>query len=290
MIFGTDTGKDQPNGTYDPGAFEILNIEDPGFEAKAERNLREGRPCDAYVWCYSNDTNEAFFRSSIARAQAAGIHRVWLDFEEEGVAGNWRIELWFRICDELRVHAGYYGNDWRFDHARFRDRPFWYCGYPDPNDGAWRRGYGPIANRDVQVFQFSSSSGTLDRNIVWDADWWQDWSGRASTLLRDEEDDVQFVMSDEPGKKPAYRVWEHPTVGGPVKKLVDPQELQRLSSEAFLGLVKTNMGQPFRAAPGFLDSIPDLHDAVSGSHGAGVANQSRRFAFRPRRPFRGQPG
>ncbi len=144
-IFGVDTSKFQPLGTYDAGAHEVINIEDPTFEAKVQRNAIEGRPTDAYVWIYSNDRVGDFTAWAIIKAAGSGVQRIWADYEEEGVEGNWRLDQFFAACDQFGAPSGYYGNDWRFDHGRYRDRPFWLVGYPDPNDGVWRDHFQPRA-------------------------------------------------------------------------------------------------------------------------------------------------
>lgn len=175
MIHGTDTAKFQPDGTYDPGAFEIVNVEDPQFEQKTARNLREARPSGAYAWIYSNDHVPEFTSWAIDRARAAGANfGVWADYEEEGPEGQWRLEKFFGVCDEKGERAGYYANNWRVDHRLFAGRPFWLAGYPDPNDGVWRDGYTPRASRDVQVWQWSSGGG-LDRNVIIDEAWFARW-------------------------------------------------------------------------------------------------------------------
>ena len=102
--------------------------------------------------------------------RAANLGRL----EEEGVEGNWRLDQFFAACDQFGAPSGYYGNDWRFDHGRYRDRPFWLAGYPDPNDGVWRDHFQPRASRPVQLWQFSSGGG-IDRNVVADDAWFAQW-------------------------------------------------------------------------------------------------------------------
>ena len=178
MIFGTDTARYQQDGTYDPGDFEIVNVEDPQFEQKTARNLRDGRPTGAYVWIYPGTNVYAFTVWAARKARAAGINfGVWADYEQDGVTLD-LLHQFFSACDELGETSGYYGNDWRFGHDAFADRPYWYCGYPDPNDGAWRTYYTPRASRPVQLFQFTSGGG-LDRNVVWDESWFRSWGGSA---------------------------------------------------------------------------------------------------------------
>jgi len=198
-IFGTDTARYQAIGTYDPGAFEIVNIEDPQFLAKKAKNDGEGRPTDFYVWCYTNDQNETFFRWAIAKAKAAGVTRGWLDYEEQGPEGSPRVDTWFRVADEQRIKSGYYANDWRLDHTPYLGRPFWLAGYPDPNDGVWRDGYKPQSNRPVQLWQYSSGGG-MDRDIVIDETWWNGWIGNdgptpeAAPGVPMEEDAMRYVI------------------------------------------------------------------------------------------------
>lgn len=224
MIFGTDTARYQPLGTYDPGAFEIVNIEDPQFEAKVSKNNADGRPTDAYVWCYSNDGNEAFYRWAIAKAKVSGVTRLWLDYEEEGPEGSWRVALWFRVCDELGVQSGYYSNDWRLDHTPFLNRPYWYAGYPDPNDGNWRDGYAPRSSRPVQLFQFTSGGG-MDRNAVWDESWFHAWVGGSFTpiagdgeLSQQDRDIIGQWLQDD---RALYGKWMQEQSANVVKALGD---------------------------------------------------------------------
>ena len=203
MIFGTDTARYQPLGTYDPGAFEIVNIEDPQFEQKTARNLADGRPTGYYVWIYPGTDVHAFTRWAIGKARAAGSNfGAWADYEQDGVTLD-LLDRFFAACDEAGEKAGYYGNDWRFGHDRFLARPFWLAGYPDPNDGQWRDGWAPRASRSVQLWQFTSGGG-LDRNVVTDPAWFAAWGGPTSSISStSQEDDMPHVgLKARPGDPP----------------------------------------------------------------------------------------
>lgn len=179
MIFGTDTARYQPLGTYDPGSFEVVNGDDPQLAVKSRRNADDGRPTSIYIWVYSWQTastlvdrlQDAIERAGVPMTMLSG----WWDFEtnEDGsVPSGLVLDQALHLARDRGMETGYYGNDFHFDHSTKLGFAYWYAGYPDPNDGRWRDGYAPRARRDVQVFQWASGGG-LDRNVIWDEPWYQ---------------------------------------------------------------------------------------------------------------------
>lgn len=172
MIFGTDTSKWQPLGTYDPGSFEIVNAEDPYLSAKIVRNDAEGRPWGLYVWVNEAEGGQ----SLVARAQRAiklvgdPALGVWWDYEDRGVE-PWQLKDAFKVADSVGLWSGYYSGASMLDHSQFLDREWWLAQYPWPNDGSFPGMDKMHAPRDVTIWQFSSG-GNLDRNVIVDEAWY----------------------------------------------------------------------------------------------------------------------
>lgn len=182
-IFGTDTAKYQPLGTYDPGAFEIINAQDPGVHSKIDRNKADGRPWGLYVWVYPGQSGASLTdvaASVIARAGTPPLG-VWWDYEDPGV-GEWQLQQAFAEADARGIKSGYYSNAHTANHGLFLDRPWWYAAYPGNNDGSFP-GLGAMRNpRPVHIWQYSSGGG-LDRNVIVDEGWYSDFTDTTGELF-----------------------------------------------------------------------------------------------------------
>lgn len=176
-IFGTDTAKYQALGTYDPGAFEIINAQDPTVAAKIARNKADRRPWGLYVWVYPGQSGASLVdvaASVIAWAGSPDLG-VWWDYEAAGV-GEWQLQQAFAEADRRGIKSGYYSNAGTVNHGLFLDRPWWYAAYPDPNDGSFP-GVAAMRNpRPVHIWQYTSGGG-LDRNVVVDEGWYSSFLG-----------------------------------------------------------------------------------------------------------------
>jgi hypothetical protein len=178
VIFGTDTSRYQRPGTYHPGEHEVINAEDPTLPAKVARNVAEGRPWGVYLWVYPGQPVPVARRVVEIRSLGYGDPPMgyWWDYEEAGVE-PWQLVDAFARADELGVRSGYYCNNHVVDHAAFLSRPFWLAQYPRANDGTFPGFATMRASRPVHLWQFTSTSGTLDQNVVVDHEWWDSWVG-----------------------------------------------------------------------------------------------------------------
>jgi GH25 family lysozyme M1 (1,4-beta-N-acetylmuramidase) len=197
-IFGIDISKYQDDSTIDSANYVILNIEDPGFARKARRADAQAKPWGPYCWIYPTDNAyaRALFTASKARAVGVGEPPLgcWADYEDNGVY-HAQLVSWFQALDATGMRGGYYTNDWRVDHAALiRDvgtRWYWVAGYPGGNDGSWPGWNQLRTSRPAQLWQYSSSNGSLDRNVVVDLSWWQD------SILSDQQGGFLMALSDE---------------------------------------------------------------------------------------------
>lgn len=193
MIFGVDVSKYNAPGTYDPGSFEIFNIEDPGVGQKIDIAKAAGRPWGIYVWIYPGSNVAAFTQWAINSVRQWGEPPlgVWADYEQDGVNLG-QLDDFFRTADAMGMKSGYYGNDWRFGHGNYLNRPFWLAGYPGANDGSFPgMVYG--ASRPVQIWQFTSSNGALDRNVVVDEGWWGTWGGSTAAAQKGDDKVAMYI-------------------------------------------------------------------------------------------------
>jgi hypothetical protein len=174
-IFGTDTSKFQRFGTYEAGAFEIVNAEDPTMPTKIARNVDDARPWGLYVWVYAGEGGASLINRARVAIDRAGHGvpplLVWWDYEDKGVA-QWQLDDAFRAADSVGLPTGYYSNPGTVDHAPLLARPWWMAAYPGMNDGTFPGLANMRAPRPVNIWQFSSSNGNLDRNIVIDDAWY----------------------------------------------------------------------------------------------------------------------
>ncbi len=179
--FGVDTSLYQPLGSYDPGSFEIINALDPTLPQKVARNQAEGRPWGIYSWVFPGENGSYAVGRAIAALGKTGAAAAplgfWWDYEDNGVVQS-QLDQAFATSDAEGYYSGYYGNDYRFDHSTLLNRPYWMAAYPNPNDGVWQ-GWTPSASRPVQIWQWTSTNGTLDQNVVIDEAWYLSLAGGA---------------------------------------------------------------------------------------------------------------
>lgn len=204
MIFGTDTSKYQRDGTYDPGAFEIVNAEDPTMPTKVQREALNGRPAGLYVWVYPGEPGHSMVnraQAALARAGAPCELGVWWDYEDRGVA-QWQLADVFQAADAVGLWSGYYSNAGTVDHGPLMNRAWWLAAYPGANDGSFP-GLGQMrAPRPVNIWQYSSSQGSLDRNVIVDDGWYSQKIGAdmalspedLATLAQWHQDDRKVII------------------------------------------------------------------------------------------------
>ncbi len=194
MIFGTDTSAYQAVGSYAPGAFEIINALDPTLPQKVSSE----RPWGVYSWVFPGEDGaytaaRAF--AAVNRAGSAPPLGLWWDYEDNGVVQS-QLDQAFAASDREGFWSGYYSNEWRVDHSTLLTRPFWLAAYPDPNDGVWRDGYSANSRRPVNIWQWTSSNGTLDQNVIIDEAWYQSIGAPTQRAL---EAEVGFIRHTTDG-------------------------------------------------------------------------------------------
>lgn len=186
-IFGTDTSRYQPLGSYDPGEFEIVNAEEPDgnggdFTATIEKNINDGRPWGIYVWAYPGQ--RARLEAAVARVEFL-FGKVpplgyWLDYEQHGCE-QWQIDAFREDALRLGVKAGLYTYLFILPTVDPRDLPLWLAYYPRRNDGSYPADQiGDALAAGAVMWQFTSSANApvgLDRNVVIDEDWYRSWLG-----------------------------------------------------------------------------------------------------------------
>lgn len=144
---------------------------------------------------------------------------------------------------QLEVHEeiGYYSNDWRVQHNDLLHLPFWLAAYPAPNDGVWRANE-PRAGRPINLWQWTSSSGTLDKNAVWDEPWFNTLVEGGSMPTSEEIAaavvDAIFTDHELPSVFALHMLKYHDDLVAPIKdfagktsKLLDWTELQHLATQ-----------------------------------------------------------
>lgn len=187
--FGTDTSEYQAPGTYDPGAFELINAEDPTMPVKVARNRDERRPWGLYVWVYpDDDASTLVARAEAAIASAGGVPPlgVWWDDETEGddpgtlvAAGN--------LLDAHGIGNGDYGSADTLSAPELAGRRAWVAQYPGDNDGDYPGDDQLEFGRPATIWQYSSTRGALDRDAIMDDAWYQDATNGGDDVLNDDD-------------------------------------------------------------------------------------------------------
>lgn len=187
----------------------ILNVEDPAFVDKAHMVLAYGRLLGGYKWIYPDQAGDRQAGIALDRIDSAGLSPgalslgLWADHEDgpppwqitRAVIDTWHAWGWTK--------AGYYSNAHQIEHEHFGDVPWWYAAYPGRNDGTYP---GPITwalPRDPVFWQFSSTGGRLDVNVVVDEAFLAQWVTTipipATPPAPIPEDDMKLVRVVETG-------------------------------------------------------------------------------------------
>lgn len=181
-------------------SFTILNVKDPGFASKAREARDRALPWGVYSWVYAGADQRVNARLCVVAVEQAGLdsHAVplgyWADYEDAGVTED-QLGPWFAGLDTLGVRGGYYANPGKI--GGFRDRPYWMAQYPWPNDGSYRPNDMADAGRPVNIWQFTSTAGTLDQNVVVDEAWFHAWVG---TPTQEDGDDMDIIQVKGTGR------------------------------------------------------------------------------------------
>jgi hypothetical protein len=167
------------------GDFVILNVEDPGFGDKVARAVEQATSWGVYQWIYPGEAPPVGGMHDRTTGLGHGEPPVgyWADFEQVGCTPD-LLDSWFGQCDAHGLKAGYYSGPTFLDHSPFLSRAWWCAAYPGTNDGSYP-GVGALwpssRPRPMQLWQFTSTNGTLDQDSVEDPEWWAAWLGTAST-------------------------------------------------------------------------------------------------------------
>jgi hypothetical protein len=166
-------------------AFTIINVRDPSLAGKAREARDRGLPWSIYVWIFPPGHEQFEDGAQLCDRLQRGIDACgmrptlldgWWDYENTVGFPNpveqGQLDQVFAEADQRGLRTGYYANPGRADDQKLSARPFWMAQYPDPNDGAFP-GFGAMTDpgRSVQLWQFTSTVGTLDQNIVVDEAW-----------------------------------------------------------------------------------------------------------------------
>lgn len=182
MIYGIDISSYQGPGVpgiEEPLSFVIINVRDPGLETKCKICRDElGIPWGGYSWIDPGVSQDSVAGWAADRVRAAGEPPLglWADYEQDGV-DDWQLTQFRQRCDGIGIKSGYYANGWRPNHDLHRGWAFWQAAYPGRNDGSFP-GFGNMpVYRDTQIWQYSSSGGFLDRNVIVDEAWFYSFVG-----------------------------------------------------------------------------------------------------------------
>lgn len=165
----------------------ILNVEDPGYIAKAERARDENKPVLIYTWVYPGDGRGAVDRAVDAMATLTGrgvnVLDVAFDYEQNGVTP-----------DDLRTAIGYgrqhglpmiaYTYLFELDPTLRQvlidtGVPLWIAFYPGANDGSYPAWAEQVArDTGAVLWQYTSSNGVRDRSVVLDTAWFYSLAGQ----------------------------------------------------------------------------------------------------------------
>jgi len=165
--------------------FAILNIDDPGCSAKAARADELGIPWALYSWLYAGNGPESVTRLEAMAdlLELDGIGRPpkggFVDFEANGVsAGDLRHARETPCRDPLGAYTYLYllttlpglADEWWAWSGR------WIAYYPGDNGGGYPAGRdGDARAWGSMLWQFTSSDGTRDRDVIIDPAAWAEW-------------------------------------------------------------------------------------------------------------------
>lgn len=243
-----DEGPDGSDAVADPFAkFIIINAEDPRGGNKAHRAVDLGKPWTIYPWVYPGESGNAIVDRALRAADRWGAGRptlgdFWADYEQGGVA-PWQLAQARERRDRDGLIGGVYtylyvlngqggmAQEWFAWDLR------WIAYYPGGNTGArvdWA--VGDAQRWDALWWQYTSSNGTRDRNIV----------------VNDEEKHARLINPTAPAPAPPKPKRNNMELiigpvygGGRMSVLVDPagDEVGRYTSQNIEG-VDTAFGIP----------------------------------------------
>ncbi len=211
MGFIADLSRYDPIEAVDLYDGVILNVEDPGFAAKRDRAVANGKPWGVYSWVYPGGGVGAVDRALVGRGSPLGM---WLDYEQGGVAPSDLTAAYGR-ADQLGVKVGVYTYLYILDSVAgtLGDHPLWLAYYPGQNDGSYVPSMSDQARaRGAILHQFTSSNGTRDLNVVVDEARWAAWTGAtpapAPGPVTNEESIDMYIVSDPARPADKYLVGE----------------------------------------------------------------------------------
>lgn len=174
MGFIADLSRYDPVEAVDLYDGVILNVEDPGYEAKRDRAIARGVPWGVYSWVYPGKGPAAIERVHGIDAPLG----VWLDYEQAGVQPV-DLSAALTLADGLGMRVGVYTYLYILPTVKDRigDHPLWLAYYPGRNDGVYAEGFSEDARRHgALLHQFTSSEGRRDLNVVLDQTRWATWT------------------------------------------------------------------------------------------------------------------
>lgn len=198
---GTDISRYDSTSPADTSAvdeqraqFVILNIEDPGCANKAHRAHEIGKLWALYSWLYPGRGAESAHRlqAMVDLLVLDGLpvppKGGFLDFEENGVsaadltAGRLAAATLptpigpYTYLYLLRSEPGLFEEWWKWSGR-------WIAYYPGANDGSYPADQiGDAEAWGAMLWQFSSSNGTRDRDVVVDETEWAAWGTPGQTV------------------------------------------------------------------------------------------------------------
>lgn len=233
MIFGFDLSRfdsDYPGdvrAVEDPWAeFDIFNIDDPECSIKVRRAHEIGKDWGLYGWVNPGDSGTATSRLQAMAdlLELDGLSQpqkgLWLDYEEEGVgpdnlAANLAPSRQAVVKTELGAYTYLYliqRQPELLTIMRIAGVRLWLAFYPGNNDGsfpAWAIGdaqnvpvNGERSGVTALLWQFSSSGGQRDRNVVVDEAAWRTFGGAPAPAATREDDDMGAIKLATVGGRP----------------------------------------------------------------------------------------
>jgi hypothetical protein len=209
-IFGFDLSRYDTVGDVQP-AFDLLNVEDPGCSQKAHRAHALGITWGLYSWVYPNDQGHSATRSKAmgdlleldGTGQPPAGH--WLDYEQTGVTPQDLVNAFAHGVEHLGVYT------YLYIIASVKEtigsRPLWLAYYPGNNDGQYPAGsIGDAQRWGAKLWQYSSTNGNLDRDVVVDEAWWAGWvHGNPKPVPVPRDEDSMYFVHDPDG---SGRIWQ----------------------------------------------------------------------------------
>jgi len=157
----------------------IYNVEDPGCAEKVRRWSGEfGKPWHLYGWEYPGPGSAVDLIAGMTDTLGMTAKAAWVDYEENGVAPVDAAVARVR-AGELPMPVGFYtylylinsqdglAAEWAAWDLR------WIAYYPGTNDGSYPGwAIGDAQGKGAVLWQYTSSGGTRDRNVVVDEAKW----------------------------------------------------------------------------------------------------------------------